>query len=123
MEMHYNRQKIGKYAEDIATSFLKSLNYKIILRNFRCRSGELDIIARARDGFVVVEVRSSFSLFSFDPVDSIRHEKIKKIKKTTSYWMLQNHLEEDAVRFDLLIVRFHKRNIKKYKLQHIKDAF
>ena len=42
----YFKKKFGNLGEDIATSYLESLKYEIIERNFRCRSGEIDIIAK-----------------------------------------------------------------------------
>ena len=41
----YFKQSIGKLGEDIACLYLEKNNYKIIKRNFRCKQGELDIIA------------------------------------------------------------------------------
>ena len=40
-----NKIELGKYGENIAVQYLKQKNYKIITQNFRCKQGEIDIIA------------------------------------------------------------------------------
>ncbi|RYD02724.1 hypothetical protein N752_23375 [Desulforamulus aquiferis] len=53
------RKKIGSIAEEEAVRYLQELGWKLVQRNYRCRIGEIDIIARDPRGFLVfVEVRS-----------------------------------------------------------------
>ena len=49
---------IGNYGEDIAVKFLQKNKYKIIERNFLCKCGEIDIIAKDKNILVFVEVKS-----------------------------------------------------------------
>jgi putative endonuclease len=52
------RQDIGRYGEDRAAIYLQDHGYEIIERNWRSRSGEIDLIARHKDRFVFVEVKT-----------------------------------------------------------------
>jgi putative endonuclease len=52
-----DRQAIGRAAEDAAAAHLQAAGLDILLRNYRCRLGELDLIARDADVLVIAEVR------------------------------------------------------------------
>ena len=54
----YLRHEIGKLGEDLAIKYLKEKGYEIIERNFRCKQGEIDIIAKAKEEYVFIEVKT-----------------------------------------------------------------
>lgn len=62
--MPSKRKEVGAIGEKLAADFLKKHSYKIIQRNFRCRGGEIDIIAQHNDCMVFVEVRTKRVLVS-----------------------------------------------------------
>ena len=74
-----NRQEIGKLGENLARTFLKKRGYRIRETNFRCREGEIDIIAQQRDYLVFVEVRAKSSLDFGTPEESITPSKKEKL--------------------------------------------
>lgn len=53
-----NRKKLGQDGETLACDYLKRKGYKIITRNFRCRNGEIDIIAQDKETIVFCEVKT-----------------------------------------------------------------
>ena len=59
----YFKQSIGKLGEDIACLYLEKNNYKIIKRNFRCKQGELDIIAfNLKKELIFIEVKTRINI-------------------------------------------------------------
>ena len=56
----YVNQTLGRFGEEKACNYLKKNNYKIIERNFRCRQGEIDIIAKdlSKNELVFIEVKT-----------------------------------------------------------------
>ena len=75
---------VGKFGEDVAVLFLKNLRYRILSRNFILgRLGEIDIIARDRDGVLVfVEVKALDSFDGdFSPEDHFDEGKKYKLRK------------------------------------------
>jgi putative endonuclease len=52
------RSGLGRQGEDLASAYLEGLGYELIVRNWRTRGGELDIVARDGDWLVFVEVRT-----------------------------------------------------------------
>jgi len=74
-----NRQEVGKLGEKAARKFLKKRGYRIRETGFRCRHGEIDIVARHKDYLVFVEVRTKISLDFGTPEESITQAKKKKL--------------------------------------------
>ena len=71
-----NKQEIGKIGEDIACSYLEKNNYKIICRNYRTKTGEIDIIARdITKEIVFIEVKTRQNLKYGYPIDAINKQK------------------------------------------------
>lgn len=74
-----NRQETGKLGEKLAQKFLKKKGYRILETDFRCRMGEIDIVAQQKDYLVFVEVRTKSSLDFGTPEESITQSKKEKI--------------------------------------------
>ena len=74
-----NRQEVGKLGEKTAQKFLKKRGYRIRETGFRCRHGEIDIIAQRKDCLVFVEVRTKSSLDFGTPEESITQAKKEKL--------------------------------------------
>ncbi|MDD3678819.1 MAG: YraN family protein [Patescibacteria group bacterium] len=111
-----NTKKIGDLGEDIACDFLTSNNYKIIIRNYRSRYGEIDIIALdQKDDFLVfVEVKKKTSDRFGEPSEMINERKIKKIIATAEFFLQENKLDNCQTRVDAIL-------INNKGLEHIKD--
>jgi putative endonuclease len=99
-----NKKEKGRQAEEIAADYLAARGYSIIARNFECRIGEIDIIARNDGDLVFVEVRSRHSLFGPDPAYSVNRHKQRKILKTAQYYLVRHFRQEPPVRFDVVLV-------------------
>lgn len=74
-----NRQEVGKLGEKAAQKFLKKKGYRIRETGFRCRRGEIDIIAQKKDWLVFVEVRTKSNLDFGTPEESITQAKKEKL--------------------------------------------
>jgi putative endonuclease len=74
-----DRQEVGKLGEKEARKFLKKRGYRIRETGFRCRHGEIDIIAQKKDWLVFVEVRTKSNLDFGTPEDSITQTKKERL--------------------------------------------
>jgi len=74
-----NRQEIGKLGEKLAVEFLRKRGYRIRETNFRCREGEIDIVAQQMDFLVFVEVRTKSDLGFGSPEESITQSKKERL--------------------------------------------
>jgi putative endonuclease len=74
-----NRQEVGKLGEKAAQRFLKKRGYRVRETGFRCRHGEIDIIARQKEYLVFVEVRTKSNLDFGTPEESITQAKKERL--------------------------------------------
>ncbi|ETT45970.1 MULTISPECIES: YraN family protein [Paenibacillus] len=120
---YYNRKEKGAAAENGAVQYLSSSGYMILERNWRCRTGELDIIAEREDCIVVVEVRSrSGELLQGTPEESVNARKINQVRSTTQVYLHMKGYEERRVSFDVISVLLND-DLSLASLSHIREAF
>ena len=116
-----DRLFLGKVSEEIAVKFLKNKHFKIIQRNFSCRAGELDIIAKDKDIFVFVEVRSTRDSLFHNPIDSITPLKIKRLRTLAQIWLKKYSINDAPLRFDVIGIIYNEGTID--TINHIQNAF
>jgi putative endonuclease len=116
------RQRIGQDAEDAAVVFLESQGLTILLRNFRRRLGELDIVAREGDILVIAEVRTRASERFGGAAASVDARKQSKMLRAAAQLLQQRrHLARLRVRFDVILV--HRPSSPQMRVEWIKHAF
>lgn len=120
--MHTFNKDIGNLGEDLSCKYLRTNNYIIMKRNFRCKIGEIDIIARNGDYIVFVEVKSRFNYDYGTPAEAVNLHKQRKICKTAEVYIMQNNLYKVSYRFDVIEILF-QLELNTYSLKLIKDAF
>ena len=95
----------GRKGEDLAVKFLEDKGIKVICRNFRYRSGEIDIIAQDNDTLVFIEVKTWTKLGIEALEYGINSKKQQRIIKTAKYFLLVNRkYRYMAIRFDVIFV-------------------
>ena len=80
-----NKIQRGASAETAATRLLVDAGYRIVERNFRCKAGELDIVARDGEVLVFVEVRSRSDDEHGSAVEMIRRGKQRRVARVATY--------------------------------------
>lgn len=96
------RDRLGKEGEDLARRYLEKQGYKIKERNYRCQSGEIDMIAYDKKILVFVEVRTKTNTLHGTPAESINHIKRRKIRKAASCYLLDKEISGVECRFDVV---------------------
>lgn len=110
----------GKQGEERACEHLRALGYRIVERNFRCKLGELDIIARDGATLVFIEVRSRADSRHGTPLETVTGPKQRRIVQVASYYLSTRRPRFDACRFD--VVGITGDDIE-HGIEHIRDAF
>ena len=116
--MSNNRRHIlGRYGEEAAANYLTALGYEIVERNFACRAGEIDLIARDKDDWVFVEVKTRSSRGFGDPFEAITELKLAKMRKTIAQWRADRQVHALNLRLDAVSVlvshgRVHIEHLK-----------
>ncbi len=108
----------GKFYEDKAVDYLQSNGYKIYKRNFRCRFGEIDIIAKNDKYVCFIEVKARNYDYLVSGLEAVDCRKIVKIKKTALFYTANK--PDEFYRFDVLEII---RNKDYWQYNLIKGAF
>ena len=117
---NYIRHILGYTGEKVAAEYLIKNQYQIVERNFRCRQGEIDIIAYDRKSkeYVFIEVKTRTNFEYGKPVDSVNKMKQKHIVSATKYYLYLHNVKNMYIRFD--IIEIYKKD--KYIINHIKNV-
>lgn len=111
------KKTIGKRAEQLAESYLKSKGIGIIARNYQCRQGEIDLIGWDGKILVFVEVKAREHAGCGYPAEALTYWKRRRICYTASVFCLREGLSQDtSVRFDVV-------EILGNRIRHIENAF
>lgn len=95
---------IGKYGEDLACRYLLKSGYKIIERNFRTRSGEIDIIARDGQTLVYIEVKSRSNNDFGTPEESVTASKLRFLERAAKFYRARRKNLPQLERIDVVSV-------------------
>lgn len=110
---------LGSKGEDLAVKYLKKRGFRIIKRNYKAPTGEIDIIAREGRTVVFIEVKTrTDDLFGL-PVEAVGTKKQQRIKDTALYY-LSGLRSQPPARFDIISVYIKNSS---HEIDHLKDAF
>jgi putative endonuclease len=113
---------LGNAGEKLACSALRKKGYRIIGKNYRCRYGEIDIIAIHKDCLVFVEVRSKSGSSFGTPEESITAQKMQKVVSTALEY-LNNHKDVPPDwRIDFVAIEFDAACKKATRIEIIENA-
>jgi putative endonuclease len=112
---------LGKNGEQIAKDFLEQQGFEILDENWCFGKAEVDIIAFKHKTIIFIEVKTRSGNAFGEPEDFVDVKKQRLLTDAAEeYVYLMNHQGE--IRFDIISILFDK-NLEKYTLKHIEDAF
>jgi putative endonuclease len=114
------KKELGKKGEEKALRFLKKKGYRIIEKNYVCKLGEMDIIAKEKDTLVFVEVKTRTTTEFGPPQLAVNSSKQRQLSKVALNYLKEKQLEEVKARFDVVAILLEQ---EKEKIELIKDAF
>jgi putative endonuclease len=110
----------GVQGEEIAARYLLSKKYAIVQRNYRCRYGEIDIIARKKNVLIFVEVKTRRNYAFGSPLEAVSLKKQRSISSVAQHYIQHEQLSGSAARFDVIAVLL---NSSCPEIEHIENAF
>ncbi len=106
----------GRYGEELAVKYLKLHLYKILECNYRCKMGEIDIIAKKGSYIIFVEVKYRKNDSLGKPYEAVNYHKQRHIKNTAAFYLMEKGLNDTDCRFDVI-------SILGKEITHFKNAF
>lgn len=99
------RDALGRYGERVAARHLTELGMVLLDRNWRCDSGEIDLVLRERDVLVVCEVKTRASEVCGSPHEAITPSKLERLQRLAVLWAEAHEVRPAETRIDLVAVR------------------
>ncbi|MTE21213.1 YraN family protein [Streptomyces sp. TRM43335] len=122
----HGNNALGRYGEDLAARRLRESGMAVLDRNWRCRDGEIDIVARDADALVVCEVKTRRTGPYGHPTAAIGPNRAARLRRLASHWLTQRWLTRygrpptGGVRIDLVGVVLPERGAP--QVQHLRGV-
>lgn len=102
-----SKRDVGNRGEDLAADFLqRTAGMEVLARNWRCKIGEIDIVAFERDGvhttLVFCEVKTRTGLGFGVPLEAITHQKLRRLRHLAAHWLIEKETRADDIRLDAI---------------------
>jgi putative endonuclease len=94
----------GEPGEELACAHLRSIGIKVLARNYRCRAGEIDVVADDRGTLVFVEVKERRGDSHGLAVEAVTAEKRRRLVRAARVYASMHGLSESPIRFDVLAI-------------------
>ncbi|KHO21479.1 YraN family protein [Mycolicibacterium setense] len=116
------RAEIGALGEQLASEYLAAQGLRTLARNWRCRYGELDVIAEevATNTVVFVEVKTRTGEGFGGLAEAVTAQKLRRIRRLAALWLVEQTSRYAALRIDVIRVRLGHR--REPELTHIKGV-
>lgn len=98
------KDELGRRGEDVAVQYLEGRGLTVLARNWRCRHGELDVVATDARCLVVCEVKTRSGTRFGEPAEAVTGRKAARIRRLARFWLAAHHLPWTEVRFDVCAV-------------------
>jgi putative endonuclease len=114
--------QLGHDGEDLAAAHLTAAGMQVLARNWRCREGELDIVARDGDAVVFVEVKARSGTGFGEPSEAVGRVKARRIHVLACRWLAECRPDgASELRFD--VVSIVRRRGFAPVIEHLRGAF
>lgn len=123
MNKYNQKQKLGKLGEELSAKYLINRGFEIVVQNYHCPEGEIDIIARKGDLLIIVEVKTRSRIGAEDTLLAVTKAKQRKISRATADFLEKNQqFAECNLSFDIITVIKHSY-LNEYSIEHYDNAF
>ena len=115
------RVALGERGERAAAGFLKEHGYEILEKNYKCKIGEIDVIARRQGRLAFVEIKTRTSAQFGTPQEAVDLRKQEKIFQVAQWYLKEKKLVKIPIAFDVVAVLWNEGQAPEMRL--IADAF
>lgn len=116
-----SRQRLGQSGEETVVRYLEKNGYTVLSKNYRCKIGEIDIIARDGADLVFIEVKTRSGLGYGSPAAAVTIRKQRQITRAAQWYLAEQQLFDTPARFDVISVLCGEASLQ--QIDHINNAF
>ncbi|MBI3971271.1 MAG: YraN family protein [Chloroflexi bacterium] len=118
-----SRRRTGRLGEDAAAHYVEQAGWRIVARNYRCRYGEIDIVAMDGDTLVFLEVRTRSNTAFGLPEESLTAAKTAKMARCALAYVSEHTIGGDSAgrwRVDFIAIQMARGRVT--HLEHFRHA-
>ncbi len=115
------KDAVGRFGEDVAVRHLEDAGLIIVERNWRCREGEIDIVARDGPVLVFCEVKTRSGVGFGHPAEAVDRAKAARIRRLAVRWLAEHRPGPADLRFDVVCVA--RSRTAPLRIDHLRGAF
>jgi putative endonuclease len=113
---------LGALGERAAAKYLRERGYRVLIRNYRCPAGEIDLICREGATLVFVEVKTRTQFARESPAEAAPATQWKRIDRAAKYFLRQRNVRSCPCRLDLITVEWASLHSVP-RIEHFVDAY
>ena len=115
-----DKRALGEWGEELTAAYLRKRGYTVLASRYRCRHGEIDLIARKGETLCFVEVKARTNLSVALPREFVDERKQQRLRTTAAFYLAAKELD-CPVRFDVAEVYVGEQG--KHRIEYIENAF
>ena len=104
------RRTLGREGEELARAYLEGRGYRVVDTNWRCREGEIDLVALDGRELVVVEVKTRRSARFGRAVEAVTDEKHLRLRRLARLWVIEHEARVSSLRVDVIGIEWQGEN-------------
>ncbi len=116
------RQALGRRGESAARAYLKRHGVRVLVANYTCAAGEIDLIGQAPDTLIFFEVKTRTSDAFGPPHLAVHYQKQRQIVRAAQWYLAEQRIADVACRFDVIAVTFAGDDDAP-RIEWVQDAF
>jgi putative endonuclease len=109
---------LGKHGEQLAAEFLGRAGLDIVDRNWRCQSGEIDIVAVDGNALVICEVKTRSGTGFGTPLEAITWQKARRLRRLAAQWVRDHGVVCEQIRIDVIGILQTRRG--EFTIEHVR---
>jgi putative endonuclease len=114
------KDALGQQGEQLAADFLAEAGLEVLGRNWRCRQGEIDIVARDGRTLVICEVKTRSGVRFGTPVEAITRQKARRLRRLAVAWVTAQGLFFAEIRIDAIGILLTAPG--EFRIEHVRGV-
>ncbi len=111
---------LGRQGEDLAASYLAGAGLQILARNWRCKDGEIDIVALDKRVLVICEVKTRSGVRFGTPLEAVTRQKAFRLRRLAVRWITARGLTVELIRID--VVGVLRTGSGEFRIEHVRGV-
>lgn len=116
----HKKDALGKYGEELAARYLAGRGWTVCDRNWRCDTGEIDIVATKDQVLAICEVKTRRSARFGTPLEAVTPQKVQRLRRLAALWMRAHSEHAATIRIDVVSVLVDDAGMT--RVQHVEGV-